>query len=100
MGNIAGINDFIGLKKILTFIVVFIFRTAKEIRFYINANKTEFISLNQDTLQGMKSLNENFMKQVEDCKYLDSFISSTEHDIDIRLAKVWGALNQTLTTKL
>ena len=69
-------------------------KTAKEIGLHINADKTEFICLNQDASEGMKSLNGNVIKQVEDFKYLGSFIASTEHDIDIRLGKAWGALNQ------
>ena len=32
---------------------------------------------------------------VEDFKYLGSYVVSTAHDIDIRLEKAWGALNET-----
>ena len=32
---------------------------------------------------------------VEDFKYLGSYVASTAHDIDIRLGKAWGALNET-----
>ena len=68
-------------------------RTAREIGLYVNADKTEFICLNQDTSDGMKSLNGKKISQVDDFKYLGSYIASTEHDIDIRLKKAWGALN-------
>ena len=67
--------------------------TAREIGLYVNADKTEFICLNQDTSDGMKSLNEKKISQVDDFNYLGSYIASTEHDIDIRLKKAWGALN-------
>ena len=67
--------------------------TAREIGLYVNADKTEFICLNQDTSDGMKSLNGKKISQVDDFKYLGSYIASTEHDIDIRLKKAWGALN-------
>ena len=46
--------------------------------------------LNQDTSDGMKSLNGKKISQVDDFKYLGSYIASTEHDIDIRLKKAWG----------
>lgn len=42
----------------------------------------------------MKSLNVEKIKQVEDFKYLGSFITSTEHDVNIRLGKAWDALNE------
>lgn len=34
------------------------------------------------------------IKQVEDFKYLGSYIASTEHDVNIRLGKTWDALNE------
>ena len=67
--------------------------TAREIGLYVNADKTEFICLNQDTSDGMKSLNGKKISQVDNFKYVGSCIVSTEHDIDIRLKKAWGALN-------
>ena len=62
--------------------------TAREIGLYINADKTEFIFLNQDTSDRMKSLNGKKISQVDDFKYLGSYTASTEHDIDIRLKKL------------
>ena len=56
--------------------------------------KTEFICFNQDESEGMKSLNGEKIKQVEDFKYLGSYIASTEHDVNIRLGKAWDALNE------
>ena len=67
--------------------------TAREIGLYVNADKTEFICLNQDISDGMKSLNGKKISQVDDFKYLGSYIASTEHDTDIQLKEAWGALN-------
>ena len=80
--------------KDATFLLHSIERTAKEIGFYLNADKTEFICFNQDVSERMKSLDGEKIKQVEDFKYLGSYIASTEHDVNIRLGKAWNALNE------
>ena len=80
--------------KDATFLLHSIERTAKEIGLYLDADKTEFICFNQDASEGMKSLNGEKIKQVEDFKYLGSYIASTEHDVNIRLEKAWDALNE------
>ena len=80
--------------KDATFLLHSIERTAKEIRLYLDADKTEFLCFNQDASEGMKSLNGEKIKQVEDFKYLGSYIASTEHDVNIRLGKAWDALNE------
>ena len=69
-------------------------KVAREIGLYVNAEKTEFMCLNQDASDGMKSLTGEIVKEVNDFKYLGSYIASTAHDIDIRLGKAWGALNK------
>ena len=69
-------------------------RTAMEIGLNINAEKTEFMGMNQNTSQGMSSLSGDKIKQVEDFKYLGSYVESTEQDVNIRLGKAWGALNE------
>ena len=48
---------------------------------------------NTDNTNKIKSLNGNEINKVNDFKYLGSYISSTEKDLDIRLAKSWSALN-------
>ncbi|CAM1311015.1 Uncharacterised protein r2_g2141 [Pycnogonum litorale] len=80
--------------KYATFLLHSIERTSKEIGLYLNADKTEFICLNQDASEGMKSLNGDKIKQVEDFRYLGSYIATTAQDVNIRLGKAWGALNQ------
>ena len=80
--------------KDATFLLHSIERTAKEIGHYLNADETEFICFNQDALEGMKSLNGKKIKQVEDFKYLGSYIASIEHNVNIRLGKAWDAPNE------
>ena len=41
----------------------------------------------------MESIGGNMIKQVEDFKYLGSYIESTDRDVNIKIAKVWAALN-------
>ena len=41
----------------------------------------------------IKSLNAENFKKVDDIKYLGSYIGSIDHDINIRIAKAWAALN-------
>ena len=50
--------------------------------------------MNQNTSQCMSSLSGDKIKQVEDFKYLGSYIESTEQDVNIRLGKAWVALNE------
>ena len=42
----------------------------------------------------MSSKNGERIKQVNDFKYIVSYIASTEHDINFRIGKAWSALNQ------
>ena len=41
----------------------------------------------------MKSICESVINQVEDFKYLGSYIRSTKRYFNIRIAKAWAALN-------
>ena len=65
-------------------------KRSREVGLFINAKKTEFISLNQDRSNGIEDLNGNSIKSVDDFKYLGSLIVSTSGDIEIRLGKAWG----------
>ena len=67
--------------------------TADDIGLKINADKTEYMSLNTNSNFIMKSRNGHTIKKVENFKYLGSYIGSTEKDIEIRIAKAWSALN-------
>ena len=59
----------------------------KEIGLNINTAKTEYMTLNLDNTDKIKSLSGNEINKVKDFKYLGSYISTTEKGLDIRLAK-------------
>jgi len=65
---------------------------AKDIGLYVNSGKTEFMSFkkkgNISTLDGKP------LKSVEQFTYLGSNISSTESDVNTRIAKAWSATNK------
>jgi hypothetical protein len=67
---------------------------ASEVGLYINAKKTEYIVINQDQTCEIRDSSGNLIKVVKDFKYLGSYIAFTEKDVEIRLGKAWGALNQ------
>ena len=66
---------------------------AAEIGLGVNADKTEYISLNQKNNSCIKSLKAKIIKQVNDFKYLGSYVASTDHDINVRIGQAWAALN-------
>ena len=62
--------------------------TADDIGLKINSDKTEYMRLKLNSDDGnMKSENGNIIKQVENFKYLGSFIISPDKYIEIRIAK-------------
>ena len=67
-------------------------RAAASIGLYFNAHKTEYMCYNQtgdiSTLEGTP------LKLVDKFTYLGSSVSSTEKDIETRLAKAWTAINR------
>ena len=55
----------------------------------MNELKTECICIGeQETIKAKNGLN---IKQIDDFQYLGSWIRNTEKDINIRIAKAWGA---------
>ena len=66
---------------------------AAEIGLGVNADKTEYISLNQKNNSCIKSLKGKIIKQVNDFKYLGSYVASTNHDVNVRIVQAWAALN-------
>ena len=60
---------------------------ARGIDLYVNANKTEYIRFKQ------KGAVSTFCGQPLKFTYLGNNISSTESDVNIRLAKAWNAIN-------
>ena len=65
---------------------------AEYIGLKINSDKTEYMSLNAKS-DNMISRNGNFIKNVDNFKYLGSYIANTENYINTRIAKAWAALN-------
>ena len=64
-----------------------------EIGLGVNADKTEYISLNQKNNSCIKSLKGKIIKQVNYFKYLGSYVASTDHDVNVRIGQAWSALN-------
>ena len=64
-------------------------RAAAGISLYANAHKTEYMGFNQTG--DIATLNGSSLKLVDKFTYLGSSVSSTETDIDTRLAKAWTA---------
>ena len=67
-------------------------RTAAGIGLHVNAHKTEYMCINQTG--DISTLNGSSLKLVDTFTYLGSRVSSTETDIDTRLAKAWTAVDR------
>ena len=66
-------------------------RAAAGIGLHVNAHKTEYMCFNQRG--DISTLNRSSLKLVNKFTYLGSSVSSTETDINTRLAKAWTALD-------
>ena len=66
-------------------------RAAGGIGLHVNAHKTEYMCLNQTG--DISSLGGSSLKLVDKFTYLGSSVSSTEKDIDTRIAKAWTAID-------
>ena len=64
-------------------------RVATDIGLHVNAHKTEYMCFNQTG--DISTLGSSSLKLVDKFTYLGSSVSSTEKDIDTRLAKAWTA---------
>ena len=67
-------------------------RAAGGIGLHVNADKTEYMSFNQRG--DISTLNGSSLKLVDKFPYLGNSVSSTENDINTRLAKAWTAINR------
>ena len=67
-------------------------RAAVGIGLHVNAHKMEYMYFNQTG--GISTLNGSSLKLVDKFTYLGSSVSSTEKDIDTRLAKAWKAIDK------
>ena len=59
---------------------------------HVNAEKTEYMCWNQKG--DISTLNGDTLKLVDKFMYLKSSISTTENGINMRLAKVWTAIDR------
>ena len=67
-------------------------QAAAGIGLHVNAQKTEYICFNQRG--NISTQNGSSLKLVDKFTYLGSNVSSTETDINMRLAKAWTAINR------
>ena len=67
-------------------------RAAAGIGLYVNAHNTEYMCFNQRS--NITTLDDNSPKLVDKFNYLGSSVSSTETDINTRLAKAWIAIGR------
>ena len=67
-------------------------RPAGSIGLHVNTGKTDLMCFNQRG--DIFTLNGRSLKPVDKFTYLGSSVSSTENDINMRLAKAWTAVNR------
>ena len=67
-------------------------QAAAGICLHVNAHKTKYMCFNQTG--DISTLNGSSLKLVDKFTYLGSSVSSTDNDIDTRLAKGWTAINR------
>ena len=64
-------------------------KAAGIISIYVNAEKTEYMCFNQNQTIDILTLTGALLKLVDKFTHLGSSVSSTENDINTRLAKTW-----------
>ena len=60
----------------------------------LNGDKTEYMRFNKNKKGDISTLNGGSIKLVDKFTYLGSSVSSTENDINTRLAKAWTAIDR------
>jgi hypothetical protein len=60
----------------------------------LNAKKTEVMTYNIPEHNSLRTIAGEMLKEVDDFKYLGSWVESTEADIKVRKALAWRALNK------
>ena len=65
----------------------------ESIGLHVNHKKTEYMLYNQADAK-LVTLEGNNLKQVEDFRYLGSWIASSKRDMEIRIGLAWKALNK------
>ena len=61
---------------------------------HMNAKKTQFMAFNQPTCVEIKTVEGSPLEEVNDFKYLGSWVKSTEQDIKVKKALTWKACNK------
>ena len=74
------------------FLVHSLEQAAGSIGLYINADKTEYMSLNKK--EEISTLNGGSLKLVDKFTYLGSSVSSTKSDTNMRWMKAWTAIDR------
>ena len=69
-------------------------KAAGGIGLHVNADKTEYMCFNQNQRGDISTLKDGSLKLMDKFTYLGSSVSSTENDINTRLAKAWTALDR------
>ena len=59
---------------------------------HVNTNKTKYMCFNQK--ENISTLNGSSLKLVDKFTYPRSSVSSTENNINVRLAKAWTAIDR------
>lgn len=67
---------------------------AAKIGLHINEKKTEYMAYNQTDEFDIKSISGKSLKQVEDFKYLGSWIDTSEKDMGTRIGMAWAAADK------
>ena len=67
---------------------------ANYVGLYLNKAKTEYVNFSENnSITEIKTRNNTTLKQVDDYKYLGSYISSSEKDFNVRKGMSWAASN-------
>ena len=82
-------NDIQSAQELLTRVEI----SAKEVGLTINASKTETMSYNVDRTP-LETISGDSIKIVNNFKYLESWLESTEKDILVRKARAWQSCHK------
>ena len=69
-------------------------KAAGGICLHVNADKTEYMYLNQNQTSDFSTLRGGSLKLVDKLTYLGSSVSPTENDFNTRLANAWSAIER------
>ena len=68
-------------------------KECERIGLFLNDKKTKVLTCNTTLTKSLTTGNEKALEEVNDYRYLGSWINSTEHDIKVRKALAWRARN-------